>query len=110
LPYVSEDRFKPLRNHVLRHLGTKKRFMELANVYAKELERDADRYRTHAISAEQLLVAEEEAVAGLKGFCPLGAETKIVVYIRHPAEGLSSLISQQLRGGDAILLILILAG
>jgi hypothetical protein len=50
--------------------------MELANVYARELKRDADRYRTHVISAEQLLAAEEEAVAGLKGFLPAWARKR----------------------------------
>jgi hypothetical protein len=102
LPYVKESEFKPLENHRLRGLGSKEHFFAMAKRYGRELERDATRYKTHVLSSEQLLIADRDAIAGLKKlFDRCGLDSKIVVYVRHPAERVSSLLSQQLRGGHA---------
>jgi hypothetical protein len=100
VPYTTKKQYKPLRNRSLRRLGSDKRFMQRGKVYASDLTRDATLFRTHVISSEQLLSVNPEALAALRGFfAGLGLETKIVVYVRHPAEWISSMISTELRGG-----------
>jgi hypothetical protein len=101
IPYIAEENYRPIRNHLLRGIGTRARFAAMAKAYATGFKRDGTRYRTHVLSSEQLLIADRDAIAGLRGFfAGLGLDVKIVVYIRHPGERLSSLVSQQLRGGE----------
>jgi hypothetical protein len=100
IPYTTFDKYLPLQRHILRRLGTLDDYASLGRKYRKLLEDEKDRYRTHVLSSEQLLGADADALQGLKTFlCGLGQEVKVLVYVRHPLERLSSHICQRMRSG-----------
>jgi hypothetical protein len=101
LPFVDHGTYDPLQNHILMGMGSKATFLARGDKLVRGLKRDARRYRTHVISSEQLLTDDHAAVARLRAFFDgLGLESKIVAYVRHPADRISSLVSQQIRGGE----------
>lgn len=100
MPFVGDAPFTPIDNHVLRGHSTRERLERRGRRLVDGLTRDAQRFETHVLSSEQLQVMDEGAVRRMKGFFDkIGLKTAIVVYVRHPAERLSSLISQRLRSG-----------
>jgi hypothetical protein len=100
LPYTDLESFRPLRNHILRRAGTTESYLEVAKKLTAEMKRNATRYQTHVVSSEMLLNANRAALTGLKGFFEsIGHETRVLLYVRHPVERLSSLLSQDLRNG-----------
>lgn len=102
LPFIGKDEFRPLENYILRGRGTREDAWRLSMAFFREFEQAASRYETHVISAEQLPLLRRKAVEDFRAyFVRLGLSTKVVVYVRHPAERLSSLISMQLLAGRA---------
>jgi len=102
LPFVGDDEFRTLANYILRGRGTREDAYRLAMTFQHEFQRDALRYENHVISAEQLPLLSPKAVEDFRAyFVRLGLATKIVVYVRHPVERLSSLISMQSLSGRA---------
>ena len=101
VPFLKQQEFRPLDNYVLRGFATRDEVWATARKLLRDFKVEASRYRTHVISAEQLQLLNTGSAQGLRGFFDgLGLQTKVVVYVRHPAERLSSLISQKLRGGQ----------
>jgi hypothetical protein len=101
LPFVDHNTYIPLRNHILMGLGTKETFIAKAERLHRHLKRDARRYKTHVVSSEQALIKDRVGIAKLKQFFDdLGLDSKIIVYVRHPAERITSHLSQQIRGGS----------
>jgi hypothetical protein len=99
LPFLGDAPFQPVENHRLRGFAGK-RLRTRGQRLVDGLKRDASRYRTHVLSSEQLQVLDEDSVRRMADFFKrLGLATSIIVYVRHPAERISSLISQRLRSG-----------
>jgi hypothetical protein len=102
LPFTDAEHYQPLRNHYLRRLGSKRSFEKLGQAYLNDLKRNALRTNTQVISAEQFMHADRQALLELRSYLSnLKLQTKILVYVRHPAERLSSNICQWLRAGRA---------
>lgn len=100
IPYTTADKYLPLQRRVLRRSGTPDNHISLGRRYQKLLEDEKDRYKIHVLSSEQLLGADADALRGLKTFlCGLGQEVKVLLYVRHPLERLSSHLSQRMRAG-----------
>jgi hypothetical protein len=99
-PFLEGGTFEPFENRILRRLATRETLTARSNRLVRDIERDAGRYRTHVLSSEQLEHLDEDAIRRVKGFFEsLHLSVSIVVYIRHPAERISSLISQKVRSG-----------
>jgi hypothetical protein len=100
LPLLRQKEFRPLDHRVLRGHGSKEQLLETGRRALEQFASDADRYPTHVISAEQFYLLHHDSALALRSFfAGLGLPTKVIVYVRHPAERLSSLVSQKLRGG-----------
>lgn len=102
LPFVDPDRFEPLDNFVRRGRGTREEALAKGQAFLREFTEAARRYETHVVSAEQVPLLDRGSLSAFRDFfLGLGLSTKIVAYVRHPADRLSSMISQQLLGGHA---------
>lgn len=100
LPFLDGHHYLPVENHRLRHRATIEELMARAASLLADLTRDAERYQTHVLSAEQLEFLHSEPVGKIKAFFDgLGMPVRIIIYVRHPAERLSSLMAQRIRSG-----------
>jgi hypothetical protein len=100
LPFLDGERYIPMENHALRENLTNERALQRARNILADVGGNAARYRTQVLSAEQLAHLGAETLRGMKSFFDrLGLPVKIIVYVRHPAERISSLISQKIRAG-----------
>ena len=100
LPFLDGQKYLPIENHVLRRQATADQLTAAADRLLSGLARDASRYRTHVLSSEQLEFLNHDSVSRLKGFFDsIGLPVQIIVYVRHPAERLSPLMSQRVRSG-----------
>jgi hypothetical protein len=100
LPFLGGHFYQPIENHMLRHRATRDGLMARAEALLAGLTRDAQRYETHVLSAEQLEFLHPEPVGRIKAFFEgIGLPVSIIVYVRHPAERLSSLMAQRIRSG-----------
>jgi len=100
LLFLGKEDFPPLRHTVLRRRVTTAEAYGMARTFRRDFERDAKRYRTHVVSAEQFPLLEPDSATRVrKFFADRGHDTKIVAYVRHPAERLSSSVAQKLRAG-----------
>lgn len=100
LLFVDPETFRPMRNYLWRGLGTVEDVRRYTRRFVREFDRKALRYDTQVLSAEQFEQMPAAAVEKFAGFFrQRGLAPKVIVYVRHPAERLSSLMSQRLRGG-----------
>jgi hypothetical protein len=100
LPFLGGQHFLPVENHLLRGRATPQDLAAAADRLIGGLRREASLYRTHVLSSEQLHFLTDESVFRLKSFFDeIGLLTSIIVYVRHPAERISSLIAQRVRSG-----------
>jgi hypothetical protein len=100
LPFLNGERYVPMENHTLRQRMSPERAMQIARKVLGDVSDNAARYKTHIMSAEQLATVSADTLQRLKSFFgSVGLTVKIIVYVRHPAERVSSLISQNIRSG-----------
>jgi hypothetical protein len=100
LPFLNGERYLPMDNHLIRERLTPDRALRRAKSILVEVGESAARYPTQVLSAEQLAHLSAETLKRMKAFFDgRGLQTKIIVYVRHPAERISSLISQKIRAG-----------
>ena len=100
LPFLNGERYLPMENHTLRQRMSPERATQMARKILGDVSDNAARYKTQVMSAEQLAHVSAETLQRLKAFFDrAGLTVKIIVYVRHPAERISSLISQKIRAG-----------
>jgi hypothetical protein len=100
LPFLDNQNFGPFENHIRRGYATMNDLRVRADNLLASLTRDARRFDTHVLSSEQLQFLDEGSIGRLKRFFDyLGVSVSIILYVRHPAERVSSLVNQRLRGG-----------
>jgi hypothetical protein len=101
LPFLRQEKYAVLDRLLRGGVGSRDHFLAVADRFLKRFGHDAERYQTHAISSEHFAQLNRESASELRSyFVDLGLQTKIVVYVRHPAERLSSHMNQELKDGN----------
>jgi hypothetical protein len=100
LPFLGARFFRPIDVYVAAGRGDRSALERAGAILLDDIARAAARYHVLILSSEQIRLLDLETVRGLASFLlGLGHEVKIVVYVRHPAERVSSLVSQAVRAG-----------
>ncbi|MCX7305831.1 MAG: hypothetical protein NTV73_16100 [Hyphomicrobiales bacterium] len=97
---LAEQRPGWLRHAVQRQNIGRRQIIESGEAALADLHRDRTMFRHHVISSEHLSSLERKgAQAFFSDIQEVGLETKVILYVRHPADDVSSRIQQNIKMG-----------
>lgn len=104
LPFLKQDAYSLRDVAVMSGQATLAELEAEGRAFLAEFSAECGRYETNVLSSEAFLGLSSETLDGIASFCAdRGFATKIIVYVRHPAERISSQINQKVRVGAGAL-------
>lgn len=100
LPFLENQKWHRLERQIKRTGRNRQDFIRDGEALLKKFERAQSKFRHNILSSEHFISLEEKPARNLLSRLEsMGTEVKVIVYVRHPAEDVSSRIQQNIKSG-----------